>query len=409
MKVNLKAAQVKRSQRIKICVAMLSMLTSQLVVSGAFAHGDEDHSKKSAASNKASESKKSATGALTLRDATAPQRLPDGSLFVPKLVQRQLQLKTAVAEQDDWPHTLELNGKVIADPNAGGKVQASQAGRIESNGQSLPSLGQRVSKGQVLAYLRPVMSSLDRGNSTAILADLDAQLSIAEKKLQRYEALAEALPKATIETARYDAEALRKRKAAVEVSLYKMEALVAPVSGVISVANATAGQVVDARETLFEIIDPNRLLVEALSYEAVQTGDVVKASATWNIASNAGPSDVVPELQLSFVGGGQQMREQAIPLLFRVVGKNQNAAVGQTLQIFAQKRQHAEGVALPAAALFKLTNAQQMVWVHTEAERFVARAVQVKRLDAQRVVITSGLQEGERVLISGASLLAQVK
>ena len=409
MKVTLKPALAKRLQRIKICVAMLSMLTSQLVVNAAFAHGDEDHSKKPASSNKASESKKSATSALTLRDTTAPQRLPDGSLFVPKLVQRQLQLKTTVAEQDEWPHTLELNGKVIADPNAGGKVQASQAGRIESNGQSLPSLGQRVSKGQVLAYLRPVMSSLDRGNSTAILADLDAQLSIAEKKLQRYEALAEALPKAAIETARYDAEALRKRKAAVEVSLYKMEALVAPVSGVISVANATAGQVVDARETLFEIIDPNRLMVEALSYEAVQTGDVVKASATWNIASNAGPNDVVPELQLNFVGGGQQMREQAIPLLFRVVGKNQNAAVGQALQIFAQKRQHAEGVALPAAALFKLTNAQQMVWVHTEAERFVARAVQFKRLDAQRVVITSGLQEGERVLISGASLLAQVK
>ena len=389
---------------------MMLALMSQLLPNEALAHGDEDHTKKPELAKKSSGVKKEGNTVLALRDATAPQRLADGSLFVPKLVQRQLQLRTVVAQQDEWPLTLEFNGKVIADPNAGGKVQASQAGRIESNGQILPSLGQRVSKGQVLAYLRPVMSSLDRGNSTAILADLDAQLSIAEKKLQRYEALADALPKATIETARYDAEALRKRKAAVEVSLYKMEALVAPVSGVISVANATAGQVVDARETLFEIIDPNRLMVEALSYETIQTGDLVKASATWHNNSNANPaSDVAPELQLSFVGGGQQMREQAIPLLFRVVGKNQSAAVGQTLQIFAQKRQRAEGVALPTAALFKLPNSQQMVWVHTEAERFVARAVQVKRLDPQQVVITSGLQEGERVLISGASLLAQVK
>lgn len=406
----MKFAQANNALRTKTYVAVIaiSILTPLLLANSAFAHGDEDHSKKPTVVSKVGEAKKNGNNALASRDATAPQRLPDGSLFVPKVVQRQLQLRTIVAESDEWPQTIELNGKVIADPNAGGKVQASQAGRIESNGQSLPSLGQRVSKGQVLAYLRPVMSSLDRGNSTAILADLDAQLSIAEKKLQRYEALAEALPKATIETARYDAEALRKRKAAVEVSLYKMEALVAPVAGVISVANATAGQVVDARETLFEIIDPNRLMVEALSYETVQSGDVVRATATWSINSN-GSADATPELQLIFVGGGQQMREQAIPLLFRVSGKNQSAAVGQTLQIFAQKRQHAEGVALPVAALFKLSNSQQMVWVHTEAERFVARSVQVKHLDPQRVVVTSGLQEGERILISGASLLAQVK
>lgn len=379
---------------------------NSLTIQSVLAHGDEDHSKKPAASSKAAVKQKSSNALAVMRDASAPQRLADGSLFVPKLVQRQLQLSTIIATQDEWPQTIELNGKVIADPNAGGKVQASQAGRIETSGQGLPSLGQRVSKGQVLAYLRPVMSSLDRGNSTAILADLDAQLSIAEKKLQRYEALADALPKATIETARYDVQALSKRKAAVEVSLYKMEALITPVAGVISVANATAGQVVDARETLFEIIDPNRLMVEALSYEALQVGDVVKANATWNAGAAAGKA---PELQLSFVGGGQQMREQAIPLLFKVSSKNQVAAVGQTLQVFLQKRQQFEGVALPIGALFKTANSQQMVWVHTEAERFVARAVQAKSLDAQRVVVSSGLQDGDRVLVSGASLLAQVK
>lgn len=386
---------------------ILAMLVSALWPRLAFAHGDDDHGKKPAVNAKSASQKQDRNGSnAVLRDATAPQRLADGSLFVPKVVQRQLQLSTVIATKNEWPQTLELNGRVLADPNAGGKVQASQAGRIETNGQGLPSLGQRVTKGQVLAYLRPVMSSLDRGNSTAILADLDAQLSIAEKKLQRYETLAEVLPKATIETARYDAEALRKRKAAVEVSLYKMETLVAPVAGVISVANATAGQVVDARETLFEIIDPNRLMVEALSYEALQTGDVVKASATWSVGST---SETIPDLQLNFVGGGQQMREQAIPLLFKVGSKNQAAAVGQTLQVFVQKRQHFDGVALPVGALFKTANSQQMVWVHTETERFVARVVQVKRLDAQRVVISSGVQDGDRVLVSGASLLAQVK
>ena len=101
--------------------------------------------------------------------------------------------------------------------------------------------------------------------------------------MQRYEALAEALPKAVVETARYDYDALRKRKAAVEASLSKSEALIAPVSGVISTANAVAGQVVDARETLFEIVDPSRLMVEALAHDAVNISDVVGATATWKV------------------------------------------------------------------------------------------------------------------------------
>ena len=41
--------------------------------------------------------------------------------------------------------------------------------------------------------------------------------------------------------------------------------LKAPVSGVISVANVRAGQVVTTRDTLFEIVDPGRLWIEELN------------------------------------------------------------------------------------------------------------------------------------------------
>ncbi|MFA9273567.1 MAG: efflux RND transporter periplasmic adaptor subunit [Candidatus Aquirickettsiella gammari] len=368
------------------------------------AHGDEDHSKKDAKPAKSAVTTKS-----HLLDATAPQRLSDGSLFVPKIVQRQLALRTLVSVQDELPHTIELNGKIIADPNAGGRVQASQSGRVEAAAAGLPNLGQRVTKGQVLAYLRPVMSSLDRGNSQSILADIDAQLSIAERKVQRYEQLAEALPKATVEAARFDYEALKKRKVAVEASLSKTEALLAPVSGIISLANAVSGQVVDAKETLFEIIDPNRLMVEALAYDPVITADIARASASWNAHQMQHKDAKATSLNLSFVGGGQQMREQAIPLLFRVTDKSAAAAVGQTVKLIVQSKRMTTGIAVPNSALIKLSGGESVVWVHTEAERFVQRKVQAQSLDADKVAITSGLKEDERVVIAGASLLAQVK
>ncbi len=385
---------------------LLFSLLSMLLQQSALAHGDDDHSKKPAA-----KAPTKSSSSLAITDASAAQRLADGSLFVPKIVQRQLALRTLLSEVSDLPQTIELNGKIIADPNAGGRVQASQSGRVEASVKGLPNLGQKVIKGQVLAYLRPVMTSLDRGNSQATLADLDAQLDIAARKLQRYEQLADALPKATVEAVRFEYEGLKKRKASVAASLSKSEALIAPVSGVISVANAVAGQVVDAKETLFEIIDPSRLMVEALAYDPVVTHDIAKAYAKFGSADQS--------LVLSFIGGGQQMREQAIPLLFKVdmsKAKEISVAVGQPVKVILQTKKQVTGVALPNAAVIKLPGGESVVWIHTEAERFVQRKVKTQVLDAQRMLVlsataqtSSSIKTGERIVISGASLLTQVR
>ena len=68
-----------------------------------------------------------------------PQRMADGSVFLPKPAQRQLQVRTAVAEASELPRSFELNGRVLMDPNAGGKVQPINAGRIEPGPNGLPN------------------------------------------------------------------------------------------------------------------------------------------------------------------------------------------------------------------------------------------------------------------------------
>ena len=166
--------------RMNLAAVVMAALLG-LAAGRADAHGDEDHSqdKKPAAA-----AKPAPAGALPA-EATAAQRLPDGSLFVPKTVQRQLGLRHIVAAVGELAATVEFNGKVIADPNAGGRIQATQSGRIEAGPKGLPTLGQKVAKGQVLAYLRPVASSIERGNQQAQFAEIDAQLAIAERKLVR--------------------------------------------------------------------------------------------------------------------------------------------------------------------------------------------------------------------------------
>lgn len=332
-------------------------------------------------------------------NATA-QRFADGGVFMPKPVQRQLGIRTALAEMRELAQSIEFNGRVVADPNAGGRVQSSQSGRIEPGPRGLPTLGQKVGKGEVLAYIKPVANAIELGNQRAQLAEITAQHALAGKRVTRLEALEGSVPQKDIDAARGEFASLAERKAAVGGSLSNRETLIAPVSGVISAAAATTGQVVEAREVLFEIVDPQRLMVEALAYDPMVLADIGAANAV--LPGNA-------TLALVFVGGAQQLREQALPLLFRIKPPLPALAVGQPLKVVAQTRRTLKGVAVPLAALTRTGAGDAVLWVHAGAETFVPRKVRHQALDGANAAVTDGVAAGERVVTQGASALAQVR
>jgi len=365
------------------------------------AHGDEDHSqdKKPAAATAQTANRGGGDAGGPAREVTAAQRLPDGSLFVPKAVQRQLGIRTVLAQLGPLAATVELNGRVMADPNAGGRVQASQGGRIEAGPKGLPVLGQRVVKGQVLLWLRPSIGSVERGNQRAALAEIDAQLALATARAARYAQLEGAVPQKDIDASRIEAAALKQRRAAVADSLGEVEALLSPASGIVSAVSVVNGQVVEARETLLEVIDPARLSIEALAYDPVLVDGIQSASVP--LSGGA--------LELKFVGGGRQLREQALPLLFRVKSQNAPVAVGQPVKIIAKTSRTIQGVAVPQASVSRNSAGDTVVWVHVAPERFVQRRVSAQPLDASSVAVATGIANGERVVSEGASLLAQVR
>jgi RND family efflux transporter MFP subunit len=355
----------------------------------AVAHGGEDHSHDAQPVVVATQA--GATG--------NPQRLADGSVFVPKPAQRRLGLRTQLAATEALAVTLSFNGTVIADPNASGRVQAIQPGRIEPGPRGLPVIGQKVRKGEVLAWLKPVASSLERGNQQALLAELEAEFAIAERRVRRLDQLEGAVPQKEIEAAHFELAALKKRRAAIGASLAAPESLRAPVTGVISATQAVAGQVVEAREVLFEVIDPARLAVEALSYEASPNIKLNDAVAQF-------PAGSVP---LHYVGASRQLREQAMPLLFRVASVDAPLAIGQPVKVIAKTASRIDGIAVPHAALVKNAAGDDVVWLHTAPESFTPRVVKWTPLDANRVAVGSGLKDGDRIVVAGASLLAQVR
>ena len=97
----------------------------------------------------------------TAATGSGPKRLPDGSVFLPKPAQHQMGVRTLVGETKQLPRATELSGKVVMDPNAGGKVQALVAGRLQAGPRGLPSVGQAVHKGDVLFKLDPTDFKLE--------------------------------------------------------------------------------------------------------------------------------------------------------------------------------------------------------------------------------------------------------
>lgn len=331
-----------------------------------------------------------------------PQRLPDGVVFLPKAAQRQMGVRTAPAVLAELPQILELPGKVIIDPHLGGRVQTMITGRIEPAGpHGLPSAGSRVRKGEVLAWVVPAAGQIERSNQAALLAELRAGRQLAEKRLNRLRELADTVPKKEIEAVESEVASLNGRIAAVGAGLSGRDALVAPVSGILAASNALVGQVVEAKELIFEIVDPDSLHIEALAYEPLDIAQVAAASIGIG-------EQVVP---LNFIGASRRLREQALPLIFEnhAIGAGLALPLGQPVKIQLRLKATVQGLPVAQKALTRNPANEVMVWVKVAPERFAPRTVRTLPFDGVRVIVAGGLQPGDRVVVDGAALINQIR
>ena len=300
-----------------------------------------------------------------------PYRLSDGSVIIPKQTQRQLNIRTTRSVYGDYPKTVELAGKIIPDPNYGGKVQSMIAGRITPPPNGFPTPGESVHKGQLLAYITP-----DVGPK--------GMRSLAESRLKRLQALSDTVTRKTLEEA----------QAAVA-----NEELRASVDGIISTTGIVSGQVVDARQTIFEITNADRFMVEAIAYDTFLLDNIQSANIT----------EGDRQIPLKLLGTARNLREQALPITFVASeGGALPLAIGQAVRIFVQTKQTQQGYQVPASALVKDSANQSIIWVKESPIKYLARTVTILPLDGTSVVV-NGLENGDIVVSQSASLVNQIR
>lgn len=326
------------------------------------------------------------------------QRFPDGALFVPKPTQRILGLRTIFTEERAHQRIVELPGRIVPSPNASGLVQASTGGRLFPPDGGFKPLGTRVKSGDILAYVRPPLPLADATSQAQQARELDQQISIVSRKVERLRTIQQVIAKSQLEDAELELKGLTTRRANLERVKQEPEALVAPVDGVLAAANAVAGQMAEPNAVIFHIIDPAHLWVEALSYDAQELQGKAQAQ--------------LPDgrtLSVAHVGTGFADRNQAVPVHFSIAESTTGLRAGQFLTVLAATADVQRGLAVPREAVLRGSNGQSLVFEHSSAERFVPREVRVEPLDGVHVLIVAGVEPGRRIVTQGAELLNQIR
>lgn len=245
---------------------------------------------------------------------TNPQglaRLPDGSVNVPKLAQRRMEIRTLMAPETEAALSAQLPAKIVTDPNASGLIQSAYGGRIEPGPRGLPVAGQQVRQGETLAWVRYSADPYAQAGQQVQRAELQANLKLAQQRLLRLVSLEGSVPRKEIEAARIEVQSLQQRERSVGVSLDGREPLRAPIAGVVARADLKAGQIVDGRSVLVEIVDPARLMVEATTTD-VSLGERIQNASLQGIDG----------VELKLVGAARVLRDGVLPVTFQVQSKS---------------------------------------------------------------------------------------
>lgn len=329
-------------------------------------------------------------------------RLPDGSVNIPKQSQRRMEIRTLKPAQAKLAKTVRLNALVEIDPNTGGIVQAPFAGSLSAPEGGFPALGKAITKGEKLARIKPVSDGFALSEQQAKLAELKAQLELAENELDRLTKLQGTTSRKQLEAAQLRVRSLSAQRLTLSKSLSEGQWLTAPVGGVIATSSALNGQIVEAGRLLFTVIDPKRTAVLAQASSQETASAIV-----------SGTLEEQPTVRLTLQGAANALTNGRIPVRFEATSTDPELplplALGQPVTVIATLKDTAEGIKLPTAALVRNQNNQISVWIKSGAERFVALPVEYQPLNATEVVITKGLSADNRVVVSGASLISQIR
>lgn len=275
--------------------------------------------------------------------------------------------------------------------------------------ERLVDVGDAVTPGAVLARLDPTSFELEQVANEAQLASTRADAANTRREFERYEKLHAAGWASTQEYDRrrttLDTTEAKARMAQAELTLTRDNAryttLAADAAGVVLAVEAEPGQVVAAGETVFRIAraDGMEAVADIPEAQAQALKDAILSVEVWSLPG------VTISAQLRELSPSADDRTRTYRARFALVDPPQTMRLGMTATLVLSPACREQVARLPLSGLTK-NGTEPAVWrLNAAADRVELQTVKVLRYSGGGVLVSEGLNNGDRVVTAGVHKL----
>ncbi|HHO51940.1 MAG TPA: efflux RND transporter periplasmic adaptor subunit [Deltaproteobacteria bacterium] len=291
-------------------------------------------------------------------------------------------VEIVVLEPTEARLELDLPGEVGGERDA--DLAAANGGFVE---RVLVHEGDTVREGQALAYI-------DVGLYNAQLESADAQLAQAEADLARLEALGDLATPAQLESAhtaqRIAAAAVSQAKNRVSRAIIR-----APFAGVVAAVRIERGEAVGPGSPVVRVVRLDPAVINL----AVSDRDVVSLVPGTPVKVTAASRSEVFDGTVSRISPAADLRTRAFPVEIEVPNPDRLLLPGMIARVSVQRPLLADAMVIPQDWIVTRRD-RRGVFVVSEGTA-VWRDVTLGEVVHDRIVVTSGLEPGEQVVITG--------
>ena len=259
--------------------------------------------------------------------------------------------------------------------------------------------GDQVAAGQLLAALDRTDYSLAFEQAT-----LTAGRASDEARRARILAAADAMAPNDLEKA-VNAEAQANVASAIAEKRLRDARLVSPLSGIVARRHANRGETVPAGAALFTIVDLDTVRARVAVPES-DVGVITNGSAANLTVPSLGDTTFVGRVRLVGVAADKVSRTFAVEISVPNAGHRLKA--GMVVEASIETPNDVTRLTVPASAIVHDAEGATQVFIYSSNEQRVhARRITPGAFAGREVEITSGLSEGELVVIGGQQQLRE--
>lgn len=315
----------------------------------------------------------------------------DAGLLLNEQQKTLANVKTMTIGDNGIASEKQLNGRLVANPEQTSFISSRVAGRLDK--LFVRQTGEQIKKGQPLYQIyseqlatlqQEFLLAMEQSAQFPDDKTFSQIFSAARQKLQLY-----GQSEGQIKSLQYS------RKTSPNITFF------APESGTVAELSVAEGQYVTEGSPLLRLEGYQSLWVEADVY-ASELGRIKEGQPLRVVVP--GWEDQPQQVKVSFINPALQPGAQLLQIRATLPNPDGRWQAGLQAKVFVEQTGTGKRLTLPQNAVIR--NGQGAhVWLETKTGYFEPRIVETGAESADGIAVTSGLQSGDKVVISGAYLL----